>query len=183
VVSVALPQIGTRLGASPTGQQWVVDAYILVYAALLVLGGTLGDRLGRKRTYLAGVLLFGVQTAVGAVPENRVGMASAVHNALRQQGQVFGVAVLDAIVYAHRDYVAGFRIALLTSGSVLLAAAITAALLVKTPRPGAPRKGHPAAHQVTRQGTRQRESLPADSIAARAASSRATGTRNGEQDT
>lgn len=70
IVSVALPQIGTGLSASPTGQQWVVDAYVLDYAALLVLGGTLGDRLGRKRTYIAGVVLFGIGALLCAVAPN-----------------------------------------------------------------------------------------------------------------
>ena len=58
VVNNALPRIGSGLGAGFTGLQWVVEGYSLVYAALLLTGGTLGDRLGRKRVFLAGVATF-----------------------------------------------------------------------------------------------------------------------------
>lgn len=58
VVNTALPNIGARLHAGFTGLQWVVEGYSLVYAALLLTGGTLGDRLGRKRVFLAGVVGF-----------------------------------------------------------------------------------------------------------------------------
>ncbi|ASU79000.1 MFS transporter [Actinopolyspora erythraea] len=59
VVSVALPTIGYELHASAAGLQWVVDAYVVVYAGLLVAGGALGDRYGRKRLFLLGCALFG----------------------------------------------------------------------------------------------------------------------------
>lgn len=58
VVNTALPKIGSQLHAGVTGLQWVVEGYSLVYAALLLTGGTLGDRLGRKRVFLAGVAGF-----------------------------------------------------------------------------------------------------------------------------
>jgi EmrB/QacA subfamily drug resistance transporter len=58
VVNTALPKIGSQLHAGVTGLQWVVEGYSLVYAALLLTGGTLGDRLGRKRVFLAGVVGF-----------------------------------------------------------------------------------------------------------------------------
>jgi DHA2 family methylenomycin A resistance protein-like MFS transporter len=69
VVSVALPTIGRDLGASATDLEWIVDAYVLVYASLLVTGGVAGDRLGRKGTYLAGVAVFGLGSlAAGLAP-------------------------------------------------------------------------------------------------------------------
>ena len=49
VVSIALPTIGRELHAGPTELQWIVDAYVLVYASLLVAGGVIGDRRGRKQ--------------------------------------------------------------------------------------------------------------------------------------
>jgi MFS transporter, DHA2 family, methylenomycin A resistance protein len=59
VVSVALPAIGTGLRAGPAGLLWIVDAYVIVYSALLVAGGTIGDRYGRKGMFLLGLALFG----------------------------------------------------------------------------------------------------------------------------
>jgi EmrB/QacA subfamily drug resistance transporter len=58
VVNTALPRIGSELHAGVTGLQWVVEGYSLVYAALLLTGGTLGDRYGRKRVFLTGVVGF-----------------------------------------------------------------------------------------------------------------------------
>jgi DHA2 family methylenomycin A resistance protein-like MFS transporter len=60
VVSVALPSIGRDLRASSTDLEWVVDAYVIVYASLLVAGGVLGDRYGRKQLFVLGVAIFGV---------------------------------------------------------------------------------------------------------------------------
>lgn len=58
VVAVALPSIGRDLAADGTAQQWVVDAFVLVFASLLIAGGTVGDRLGHRRALLAGLTLF-----------------------------------------------------------------------------------------------------------------------------
>jgi DHA2 family methylenomycin A resistance protein-like MFS transporter len=59
LVSVALPTIGESLHASATDLEWIVDAYVLVYASLLVAGGKIGDRRGRKGIFMLGVGLFG----------------------------------------------------------------------------------------------------------------------------
>ena len=58
VVSNALPSISTDLHAGMTDLQWVMEGYSLMYAALLLLGGALGDRLGRRRLFLVGLTLF-----------------------------------------------------------------------------------------------------------------------------
>jgi EmrB/QacA subfamily drug resistance transporter len=58
IVNVALPSIGHDLGASVSGLQWVVDAYTLVLASLLMLSGSTADRLGRKRTFVLGLAVF-----------------------------------------------------------------------------------------------------------------------------
>src|SRR5438876_1852454 len=58
VVNVALPALQANLNATATDMQWVVEAYALFLAALLLLGGSLGDRFGRKRIYTIGVALF-----------------------------------------------------------------------------------------------------------------------------
>ena len=59
VVNVALPAIGRDLAASPADLQWVINAYTLCLAAFLLVGGAAGDRLGRRRVFIAGVALFG----------------------------------------------------------------------------------------------------------------------------
>src|ERR1051325_10176240 len=58
VVNVALPALQTDLNASIQDVQWVVEAYALFLAALLLVGGSLGDHFGRKRIYALGVALF-----------------------------------------------------------------------------------------------------------------------------
>src|SRR5918997_4875362 len=57
-VQVALPAIGRELGASLSGLQWTVTGYTLTLAALILLGGSLGDRYGRRRVFLIGVGWF-----------------------------------------------------------------------------------------------------------------------------
>src|SRR5581483_10520654 len=59
VVSVALPSAGTALHADPAQLEWVVDAYVIVYSSLLITGGAVGDRRGRKGLFLLGVGCFG----------------------------------------------------------------------------------------------------------------------------
>src|SRR5690348_16566253 len=58
IVNVALPHIQSALGFSPTGLAWVFNIYTLVYGGLLLLGGRAGDLFGRRRLFLAGVLVF-----------------------------------------------------------------------------------------------------------------------------
>src|SRR3954451_11769846 len=58
-LNVALPDLARDTGASPTQLQWVVDAYALVFAGLLLFAGALGDRFGRRRVLLGGLGLFG----------------------------------------------------------------------------------------------------------------------------
>ena len=58
IVNVALPAIQHDLNASVSGLQWTIDAYTLVLASLLMLSGSTGDRLGRKRTFMVGLIIF-----------------------------------------------------------------------------------------------------------------------------
>src|SRR5215472_14179458 len=58
IVNVALPTIQADLHANLSDLQWVIDAYTLPLAALMLTAGTLGDRFGRKRLFLAGLVLF-----------------------------------------------------------------------------------------------------------------------------
>ena len=59
IVNLALPAIRRDLGSSLSGLQWVIDAYTVVLAGLLMLGGSTGDRIGRRRTFQTGLVLFG----------------------------------------------------------------------------------------------------------------------------
>jgi EmrB/QacA subfamily drug resistance transporter len=58
IVNVALPSIHRELHASLSGLQWTIDAYVIVLASLLLLSGSTADRLGRRRTFQAGLLVF-----------------------------------------------------------------------------------------------------------------------------
>lgn len=70
VVNVALPELAAALDASTVGIQWVVNAYALTLAALVLLGGALGDRYGRRRVFVLGTLLFGLSSlAAAAAPD------------------------------------------------------------------------------------------------------------------
>jgi EmrB/QacA subfamily drug resistance transporter len=58
VVNVALPVMQEKLNATATNVQWIVEAYALFLAALILVGGSLGDRLGRRKVYMVGVAIF-----------------------------------------------------------------------------------------------------------------------------
>ncbi|OBA69852.1 MFS transporter [Mycobacterium sp. 1554424.7] len=64
VVNVALPAIGRDLGGGLTGQQWVLDGYLLTLSALLLTGGAAGDRYGRRRVFIAGLVVFTAASVV-----------------------------------------------------------------------------------------------------------------------
>jgi EmrB/QacA subfamily drug resistance transporter len=67
VVNVALPKIGEDLNASTSALQWILNGYLLTLASLILLGGSLGDRLGRRRVFQAGVGLFTLASLLCAV--------------------------------------------------------------------------------------------------------------------
>ena len=64
IVNVALPFLQTNLNATAIGIQWVVEAYALFLSALLLVGGSLGDRYGRRRIFNIGVVLFAIASAL-----------------------------------------------------------------------------------------------------------------------
>ncbi|MCP2260617.1 drug resistance transporter, EmrB/QacA subfamily [Streptoalloteichus tenebrarius] len=73
IVNVALPALGRELGASVSGLQWVLDGYLLTLAALILVGGAMGDRYGRRRVFRIGVVWFGVASALcGVAPSTEV---------------------------------------------------------------------------------------------------------------
>ena len=63
IVNVALPTLTVDLGATTRQLQWIVDAYLLVFTGLLLAAGGLGDKYGRKRMLIAGLIVFGATSA------------------------------------------------------------------------------------------------------------------------
>ena len=88
VVNVALPAMARSLGADGQGVQWIVNGYMLPLSALVLLGGALADRVGRKRTFLAGLLMF-VATTLGCMMAPTLGWLIAA-----RIGQGIGAALL-----------------------------------------------------------------------------------------
>ncbi|WP_328540415.1 MFS transporter [Streptomyces sp. NBC_00344] len=77
VINVAVPAIGRELSASLTGIQWITDGYTLVFAGLLLTGGALGDRLGHRRVFCAGVVVFTVASAGCGLAPNTEALVAA----------------------------------------------------------------------------------------------------------
>ncbi|WP_369169222.1 MFS transporter [Streptomyces sp. R28] len=69
-LNVSLPAMQRDLGASTSGLQWTIDAYTLVLASLLMLAGSTADRVGRKRVFMAGLVLFTIGSALCSVAPN-----------------------------------------------------------------------------------------------------------------
>ena len=70
VVNVALPALGSDLDASTVGLQWTVNAFTLTLSALTLLGGGIGDRFGRRRAYVVGIVWFGIASLLcGVAPD------------------------------------------------------------------------------------------------------------------
>ena len=67
ILNVALPTLESELDASASQLQWIVDAYMLVFAGLLLTAGALGDRFGRRRALTLGLLVFGAGSAASAL--------------------------------------------------------------------------------------------------------------------
>lgn len=63
IVNIALPSLSSELGATTRELQWIVDSYLLVFTGLLLAAGGLGDRFGRRRSLVIGLVLFGVTSA------------------------------------------------------------------------------------------------------------------------
>lgn len=70
VVNVALPTVGTQLGADVAGLQWILNGYMLTLSALILLSGSLGDRYGRLRVFQIGVVWFALASAACAAAVN-----------------------------------------------------------------------------------------------------------------
>src|ERR1700752_91993 len=77
IVNVALPHIQTALGFSGSGLEWVGNAYALTFGGLLLLGGRAGDILGRRRMFIAGIILFSAASLFGGLATSQAWLLSA----------------------------------------------------------------------------------------------------------
>jgi EmrB/QacA subfamily drug resistance transporter len=77
IVNVALPHIQTALRFSDSGLEWVVNGYALTLGGLLLLGGRAGDLLGRRRMFIAGLLLFSAASLAGGLATSQAGVLAA----------------------------------------------------------------------------------------------------------
>jgi MFS family permease len=88
VVNVALPTIGRDFDASMAALQWTVNAYTLMLASLILLGGALGDRFGRRRIFLIGIAWFTVASVLCAVaPSVEVLVVARARNGISETPQ------------------------------------------------------------------------------------------------
>jgi DHA2 family methylenomycin A resistance protein-like MFS transporter len=101
IVNIALPRIGADLHAGVAGLQWVVDAYTLAFAVLMLSAGALGDRFGARRLYAAGIVLFALASLacglaldatmlVAARALQGIGAAAMLPNSLALLNQSYG---------------------------------------------------------------------------------------------
>jgi len=77
IVNIALPHLKVDLGFSQADLAWVVNAYTLAFGGLLLLGGRLGDILGRRKVFMTGVLIFGLASLLGGIAQNETQMLAA----------------------------------------------------------------------------------------------------------
>ncbi len=130
IVNVALPDMAIDLEASFSGLQWVVDVYALALAALLLLVGSISDTIGRRRTYLAGLVVFTVASlACGVAPsEGALIAARAVQGVGAAAMFATTVALLHAS-YDGRDRGVAFGVWGATAGAAAAAGPIAGGLL------------------------------------------------------
>src|SRR5664280_187388 len=116
VVNLALPSIHRQLGSGLSGLQWIVDAFTLLLASLMLTGGTLGDLYGRKRAFISGLVVFTAGSLLCAlsptiqIPIGLIAFGIAIKlvpesknpegRSLDIMGQVLAVAGLAALTYA-----------------------------------------------------------------------------------
>jgi EmrB/QacA subfamily drug resistance transporter len=105
IVTVALPTIGTDLGAPPSALQWTATGYTLAFALTLITGGRLGDRYGHRALFVLGTAGFGVASAVaGAAPGVAVLLAARV-----AQGVFAGLMVPQVLAFIQAEFPAAER--------------------------------------------------------------------------
>ena len=95
VVNVALPSIQRALRTTPENLEWTINAYVLTFAGLILLGGKLGDRFGRKRLFLVGLAVFTASSAACALSSDRHAADRLARRAGRRRGVPEPAVALD----------------------------------------------------------------------------------------
>ena len=132
IVNVALPDIARALGASFGGLQWVVDIYALVLAALLLTSGTVADRLGRRRVYVAGLTVFAVaSTGCALAPSTGFLVAARAVQGVGAAAMFATTVALLSTVYQGRDRGVAFGVWGSVSGAAAAAGPILGGLLTQ----------------------------------------------------
>jgi EmrB/QacA subfamily drug resistance transporter len=102
IVNVALPTIGDSLSISQDNLSWVVNAYVLTFGGFLLLGGRLADLLGRRRVFMAGLLLFAAASLVGGFANSETTLIAA--RAVQGLGAaILSPAALSIVTTTFRD--------------------------------------------------------------------------------
>jgi EmrB/QacA subfamily drug resistance transporter len=102
ILNVALPTLGSDLGASDSQLQWVVDGYTLVFAGLLLTAGSIADRFGRKRALATGLSVFGLASVVAAFAGSP-GQLVAARCAMGVGAAFIMPATLSVLMHVFRD--------------------------------------------------------------------------------
>src|SRR6266496_2441912 len=102
IVNVALPSIGTALDFSQNNLSWVVNAYVLTFGGFLLLGGRLADLLGRRRVFIAGLILFAFASLAGGLAQSEAWLIAA--RAVQGLGAaILSPAALSIVTTTFRD--------------------------------------------------------------------------------
>lgn len=102
IVNVALPAIGDSLGFSQVGLSWVVNAYLLTFGGFLLLGGRAGDLFGRRRVFVAGLILFTAASLLCGLAGSR-GLLVAARALQGIGGALMAPAALSIVITTFRD--------------------------------------------------------------------------------
>jgi EmrB/QacA subfamily drug resistance transporter len=133
IVNVALPTFVRELGATTSQLQWIVDAYVLVFAGLLMAAGSIGDRIGRKGVLMAGLVLFGATSAVAAF-SGSAGSLIAWRAAMGIGGALIFPATLALLVNVFtvpRERAIAISVWAATSGLAVALGPVTGGLLLR----------------------------------------------------
>ncbi|CAM3988831.1 MFS transporter [Kibdelosporangium persicum] len=104
IVTIALPDMARTLDASLNGLQWVIDAYALALAALVLASGSLADQIGRKRTYLGSLVVFGLASlACGLAPTTGILVVSRAVQGIGGAAMLATTLAIVNVTYHGRD--------------------------------------------------------------------------------